>query len=598
MSYQVDKFNGTFFVSVEDGTIDTTSDLRFVGKNYAGYGEVQNENFLHLLENFANTTEPPKKVIGQVWYDSANKKLKFYDGNKFKIANGAEVAASPPPGLSVGEFWWDNSAKQLYTYTGTDFVLVGPAASPTLGTSSAVAQVVKDDKTVPDNHTILKLIAGGKTIAIINEGTEFTLGSSNPIANFTKIKKGITLVDTNSNGISQNDYVYWGTAETANALIVNGVRVNADNFLQKDAPEPFTSEINFNDPGFTVGNGNDFKVYVANGDEVYLTNQLGNPITVRITVPGVTEVNHDVAVFSSTGIAPAADASYSLGTLLSRWNRVYADGFSGDLYAADLTVAYDNVTKKFTGAFVGNLVASDSATVMINAVTKEIGYAGATLRGNLFGSLLGNVTGTASNANTLADKSPSITVTSGTAEIPIRDATGNIYANGFKGIADKANQLLVGASYLSTSLAADANTVVARDEFGDITTRYFKGTATAARYADLAEKYLADKEYEPGTVVSVCHHKDHEVEACAAGNRALGVVSTNPAYMMNSELEGGTYIALKGRVPVKVQGPVAKGDELVAGNDGCAVRGESKVFAIALESNDDPGVKVIEAVVL
>lgn len=599
MSYQVDKFNGTFFVSVEDGTIDTTSDLRLVGKNYAGYGEVQNENFLHLLENFSNTTAPPKVIKGQIWFDSANSKLKFYDGSKFKIANGAEVSSTAPSGLGAGEFWWDNTAKQLYTYTGTDFVLVGPAASPELGTSSAVAQVVKDNKTVPDNHTILKLIAGGKTIAIINEGSAFTLGSVNPIPNFTTIKKGVTLVDTNSNGISQNDYVYWGTSETANALVVNGVRVDAENFLQKDAPEPFTSEISFSDPGFTVGDGNDLKVSVANGDEVYLANQLGNPITIRITVPGVTTVNHDVAVFDTSGMAPASDAVYSLGTPLSRWNRVYADGLSGDLYAADDSVAYNNATKKFTGAFVGNLLASDSATVLVNAVSKEIGYVGATIRGNLFGSLLGNVTGTASNATTLADKSPSITVTSGTAEIPIRDATGNIYANGFKGTADKADLLLVGSSYRATSLASDANTIAARDEFGDITTRYFRGTATAAQYADLAEKYLADKEYEVGTVVVV--GGEAEVTASTWGQRALGVVSANPAYMMNSELEGGTYIALKGRVPVKVVGSVRKGDRLIATADGCATAGvphSNDVFAIALETNADTAVKVIEAVVL
>jgi hypothetical protein len=82
MAYQVDKFNGTFLTSVEDGTIDTTTDIRFVGKNYAGYGEVQNENFLHILENFANTTPPPRGIVGQIWYDSTSteKKLKFYDG--------------------------------------------------------------------------------------------------------------------------------------------------------------------------------------------------------------------------------------------------------------------------------------------------------------------------------------------------------------------------------------------------------------------------------------------------------------------------------------------------------------------------------------
>ena len=100
MEYQVDKFNGAFFVSVEDGTIDTTSDLRFVGKNYAGYGEVQNENFLHLLENFANTTAPPKVIAGQIWFDSSAKKLKFYDGVRFKSAGGSEVSTTAPSGLS------------------------------------------------------------------------------------------------------------------------------------------------------------------------------------------------------------------------------------------------------------------------------------------------------------------------------------------------------------------------------------------------------------------------------------------------------------------------------------------------------------------
>jgi hypothetical protein len=70
--------------------------------------------------------------------------------------------------------------------------------------------------------------------------------------------------------------------------------------------------------------------------------------------------------------------------------------------------------------------------------------------------------------------------------------------------------------------------------------------------------------------------------------------------MMNKDLEGGTYIALKGRVPVKVNGTVKKGDRLTAGDNGCAVVvNECKdVFAIALESSEDAGIKLIEAVVL
>ena len=71
--------------------------------------------------------------------------------------------------------------------------------------------------------------------------------------------------------------------------------------------------------------------------------------------------------------------------------------------------------------------------------------------------------------------------------------------------------------------------------------------------------------------------------------------------MMNSELAGGTYIALKGRVPVKVTGPVHKGNALIAGADGCGTASmdpNRRAFAIALETNLDPGVKIIEAAVL
>src|SRR5210317_2225294 len=213
MAYAVDKFNGQFLTSVEDGTIDTTTDLRFVGKNYAGYGEVQNENFLHLLENFANTTQPPKAIKGQVWFDSANAKLKFYDGDKWKAAGGAEVSSTAPSGLAQGDIWWDSSAKQLYAWAGSEFILVGPEASPDLGSSGVTAQVVKDSGNT--NHSILRIQAGGTVVGIISQ-TAFTLNTSvNPIDGFTAIKKGFTLVNTDSNGESGDSFVYWGSASDA-----------------------------------------------------------------------------------------------------------------------------------------------------------------------------------------------------------------------------------------------------------------------------------------------------------------------------------------------------------------------------------------------
>src|SRR6056300_59755 len=129
MAYQIDRYNNSLLTSVEDGTIDQTTDLKLIGKNYAGYGELQNENFLFLLENFSGATQPPKAISGQIWFDSATSKLKFFDGTKFRTTGGAEVSDATPVGLTTGDFWWDTANEQLYAYNGVDFTLVGPQAA-------------------------------------------------------------------------------------------------------------------------------------------------------------------------------------------------------------------------------------------------------------------------------------------------------------------------------------------------------------------------------------------------------------------------------------------------------------------------------------
>jgi hypothetical protein len=139
--------------------------------------------------------------------------------------------------------------------------------------------------------------------------------------------------------------------------------------------------------------------------------------------------------------------------------------------------------------------------------------------------------------------------------------------------------------------------VVARDNNGDVWFRVGNGTSTASQYADLAEKYLADKDYEVGTVMMIGGLS--EVTQCDQGHRAVGVVSDNPGFMMNKDLKDGTYIALKGRVPVKIHGNIKKSQRLIAGPAGTAiatVNPDPDVFAIALE--DSNGKDIIEALVL
>ena len=244
----------------------------------------------------------------------------------------------------------------------------------------------------------------------------------------------------------------------------------------------------------------------------------------------------------------------------------------------------------------GNINAGGSLTVAGNI---NAGY--------IVGNVIGNIQTVITSVGTLANLSVTGNI----------DA-GNVNATYLKGTLLTTSQpYITGVGTLTNLTVADTITVNSNNNvtaiingggtgIGNIgsSTSGFNtifAKATTAQYADLAEKYLADAEYAPGTVVIVGGLA--EVTASQFGYRAIGVVSTNPAYMMNSELDGGTYIALKGRVPVNVIGTVKKGDRLVAANNGVAqslnkVIPADLVFAIALEDNNNGLIDVIEAIII
>lgn len=483
MSYSVDRYRGSATYTVEDGTIDSSLDIKLIGKNYAGYGEVQNENFVHLLENFSGADAPARPVSGQLWFDSSNSKLKFYDGTKFRTTGGAEVGPNAPSGLTTGDFWWDNVNKQLFSWDGAAFVLVGPLGVSGAGTTQFRSRNVID--VLGNSHAIIESIVDADTIFIIS-ADEFTLNVSNTITGYSLIKKGTTLINSNS-GITSTDHVYWGTS--SNSLKLNGL--SSGDFVLSSAAN-FAGLVSFADVGFRVGDDNDLRVFVSGGNIPTIQNQVGNTITFQTTSASVT-------------VTPLR------------------------LVAEDVLPGVDNTTD------------------------------------------LGSTT--------------------------LKFAT--VYANSFNGPATQSDSLNVGGTYRTAAVAATINTVAVRDGSGNLSANIFNGTATSAQYADLAEKYLPDSEYSVGTVMSVGGAK--EITASNSGDRAIGVISENPAFMMNKDLEGGVYVALKGRVPVKVTGTVIKGQRLVAANDGTAVISaahNSNVFAVALETNADAGIKLVECVIL
>jgi hypothetical protein len=113
--------------------------------------------------------------------------------------------------------------------------------------------------------------------------------------------------------------------------------------------------------------------------------------------------------------------------------------------------------------------------------------------------------------------------------------------------------------------------------FQNVYGQNFYGTSTSAQYADLAEKYVADDEYKPGTVVVFGGKEEITVSDISHDTRVAGIISTNPAYLMNSGIDG-LAVAFTGRVPCYVQGPVKKGDRLVNLKNGIAGKLDSNLY--------------------
>ena len=251
MAYTINLTDGTIFATIADGTINTTSSMILVGKNYAGYGEFLDENFIHLLENGSNTTAPGAPLAGQLWWDSANSLMKVYNGTTFKTISSATASSSAPTSNVTGDLWWDTTNQQLKAYNGTAFVLVGPASSSAQGTSGAIVETVLDNSSV--SHTVIKMYVGGTVVATISKDATFTPQVA--IVGFATIAPGMQLSSTVSNNL------FRGTATNAEAL--NGVSGNA--FMRTDTNTSTTGSLSVltDTGGFFVGADSDAKISVT-----------------------------------------------------------------------------------------------------------------------------------------------------------------------------------------------------------------------------------------------------------------------------------------------------------------------------------------------
>ena len=224
MAYVINKFNGEQLVVLSDGTLDTTTSLGLVGRNYVGYGETQNENFVFLLENFANDSPPSKPLVGQIWFSTTDNTAYSYDGAQWNPIGSASVSPTAPANTNAGALWFKTPINQLFAYTGTEWRLIGPESVTGFGSTKARSGTLDDNTGNPRPVIFLET---NDVIFAICTAAAFTINIKNPVTGFSNsLFIGINLSST-----AKINGSITGNAATADQLatarLINGVPFTA-----------------------------------------------------------------------------------------------------------------------------------------------------------------------------------------------------------------------------------------------------------------------------------------------------------------------------------------------------------------------------------
>jgi hypothetical protein len=353
MSYTLYKTNGTALVTVVDGSLDNSTDLTFVGKNYSGYGAIVNQDLVKLLENFAGKLQPTKSLTGQLWYDSVKGRLKVNVGGYYKPVANIESDTTPPSNSTKTDLWYDESVGKLKYFDGSNYIVIGPQISGATSDNLFEYASVLDDG--GNSHNVLQArttsTTGAGVITAIISPEEFIVNPSSSLkSNFYTIKKGITLSGTDHlSGVGSN-FELWGDA--SNSQKIGG-------YLPRDIVKeanPVVSGIftSTNDLGFEINATTRIR-NDGQGGTLLANLQTGNRVSVSVNIGGglVDVVNFWSRDSAGPEILPTqAVNSYpnstNIGSSVSRFGSIYSKGFT----SVSGTVTVDNK------------VATTTATVM------------------------------------------------------------------------------------------------------------------------------------------------------------------------------------------------------------------------------------------
>lgn len=277
-------------ITVYDNTSSVDTSLKFPGRNVTGYGQIIAENFLHLLENFANESQPINPVEGQLWYDSVNGQLKIWDNTDWKAASGIRRGPTTPSvsESSIGELWVDTTNQQLKMFTGSRWLLVGPQTSTIDGLRNGpVVEEIVDTENLTQNIVVFYI---ADIPVVIFSRTAFV--PKLEILGFSSISAGLNLNSPAATELEEDFLGFTpkvhGIATVAESLLIAGSKVSSNKFMRTDAVNTTEYALNVrNDGGITVGANGTLRILNSTSSARIYNSQLGSSLDLQINRNGL-----------------------------------------------------------------------------------------------------------------------------------------------------------------------------------------------------------------------------------------------------------------------------------------------------------------------
>lgn len=400
-------------LTVEDNTLNTETSLGLPGRNLTDYGNVVLENFLHLLENFANNNSPENPVEGQLWYDTTDgvNQLKVYDGTQWISAGGLKKATSEPEASTstLGDLWVDTANQQVYLYSGSGWILVGPDYSEGASTGSRFETVIS---TTNVEIPVIKNYVDNKVVSIIS-ANDFTPKLSIP--GFSRIYPGVNV----SGNIGGTAGKYYGISEKSENLLVSGVSYAGASFARLDANNIFTRSLRVqNNGGISIGETPTLTMSVSGSVSEIRNAASDGSIDFKVNNAGTSTTalriynNTKIAVGSPTKI-PTEALDVVGNIVVSGSISVGSTTESSSISTGALTVPGGvGIAKNLNvggnldvdgDTTINDLIPSATGTKNIGSTLLKFNNVYATnFYGNFVGSLAGNISGASASAGKLS----------------------------------------------------------------------------------------------------------------------------------------------------------------------------------------------------